>query len=288
MKLKKFYRYSFILILFAFFWNLPVFSVPWENVDSKIEIKMRIPVELFPQFQRMQRGIFQPLDYNWRIDPRNGHYYPYTYYDLDQSYHPGYPTHFNDKYFQYYKAPAKVPLKEYYKSVPAPREGEKYLKDQGEIRFEKLGEIYFKTGSSSLTSKSRYRLSKIAQTFKMKKFSYINIKGYTDVVGSKSKNQRLGLARARRVAEFLEDLGVNMRNAYIGSEGESYQKTKLKYNRRAEIVGFYTPLPKSSQWSYDVDVMAYDKKEPSTFFYFILGLFFLAIIGVAVYFISTN
>lgn len=271
---------------------LPGSLAAWEQVDQKIDIQMKIPVELLPQFQQWGQNLFQPPSYNWQKKPKAGVYYPYKKvpetYPAEWSYQ--YPSYLSDKYFNYYKLKKEQPAKKKKKKpAPSPKAGEKFHKKNQEISFQKLGAVLFPVGSSTLTPKARHRLSKIAMEMKLDRFSYINIKGFTDITGGNKMNHRLGLKRARAVAEFLEALGVNMERAYIGSGGESMAHgSAYKPNRRAEIYGFYSPLPRKTSFSYDAQQMAYDKTGPNYFLFFLVGFLFLAIVGSVVFIIVTN
>ena len=87
-------------------------------------------------------------------------------------------------------------------------------------RFEILsrtGNIYFKSGSARLAAESAPLLARLADIIARCPGMVIKVWGYTDSDGSDADNKRLSDARARAVAAYLVDKGIEQ--ARITSEG---------------------------------------------------------------------
>lgn len=105
--------------------------------------------------------------------------------------------------------------------------------------------VLFKTGSYELDPKSFSALDEVVEIFKENKILKIVIEGHTDNIGTESSNQLLSENRAKAVASYLSDKGIDQsRISYIGygmkkpiadnstSEGRSI-------NRRVEMKVYY-------------------------------------------------
>jgi outer membrane protein OmpA-like peptidoglycan-associated protein len=101
--------------------------------------------------------------------------------------------------------------------------------------------IYFRSGSSILTKKSKRQLDAIAKALKAHKDVKITLRGHTDSKGSKKENQTLSMKRASSVGLAFVDRGVNIDNIWIDGMGESEPITQngtakeMLRNRRVDI-----------------------------------------------------
>ena len=101
--------------------------------------------------------------------------------------------------------------------------------------------IYFKSGSSILTKKSKRQLDAIAKALKAHKNVKITIRGHTDSRGSNKKNKTLSFKRASSTGMALVERGVNIDNIWIDGMGETEPITKngtakeMLLNRRVDI-----------------------------------------------------
>lgn len=79
-------------------------------------------------------------------------------------------------------------------------------------RFEILsraGSIYFQSGSANLSPKSAGILEEVLDIVQRCRDLRIQVAGHTDSIGAAAANQRLSEARAKSVAEYLTDNGVD-------------------------------------------------------------------------------
>ena len=101
--------------------------------------------------------------------------------------------------------------------------------------------IFFKSGSSILTKKSKRQLDAIAKALKEHKDVKVTIRGHTDSKGSKKANKRLSFKRASSTGMALVDRGVNIDNIWIDGMGETEPITQngtakeMLLNRRVDI-----------------------------------------------------
>jgi len=101
--------------------------------------------------------------------------------------------------------------------------------------------IFFRSGSSILTKKSKRQLDAIAKALKEHKDVKVTIRGHTDSKGSKKANKRLSFKRATSTGIALVDRGVNIDNIWIDGMGETELITKngtekeMLLNRRVDI-----------------------------------------------------
>ena len=87
--------------------------------------------------------------------------------------------------------------------------------------FEFVLDVAFATNSTSLLEPARLRLQPIAQVLAEYDRTRISIYGHTDDVGDADYNQQLSVRRARSVAAFLKENGVNPRRVFIVGYGEA-------------------------------------------------------------------
>jgi outer membrane protein OmpA-like peptidoglycan-associated protein len=81
----------------------------------------------------------------------------------------------------------------------------------------------FNTGSSQLTLTGQNRLNKLAYDIQKSdmKIKSLHIKGHTDDVGNEQANLALSLARAKSVANYLQNLGMNRHLMRLDGKGET-------------------------------------------------------------------
>lgn len=105
-----------------------------------------------------------------------------------------------------------------------------------------LETVYFAYDSSELSSEARSRLEENARWMKKHDGKKVTIEGHTDERGTPEYNLALGESRARRVKQYLVQLGVDGDRLSILSYGEekpaAFGATPSDYakNRRAEFV----------------------------------------------------
>jgi len=98
--------------------------------------------------------------------------------------------------------------------------------------------VYFPTASAELDDRAKQQLNSIASCMKRRNVDDALVVGSADPRGSDATNQELGKERARRVAEYLKELGVSENDIRIRSVGESRasaQPTTWPASRRAEV-----------------------------------------------------
>ncbi|MDP8305409.1 MAG: OmpA family protein [Candidatus Chlorobium antarcticum] len=118
-------------------------------------------------------------------------------------------------------------------------------------RVERVGEsirivfdsgILFSTGSSTMTSTSRYNIEKLARILNRYSSTNLVIEGHTDSVGSETLNQTLSERRAESVANLLAGYGVaRYRLSPVGfGETRPVATNETEYgkrlNRRVEVL----------------------------------------------------
>lgn len=102
--------------------------------------------------------------------------------------------------------------------------------------------LNFKTGEATLQSKKSAELAIIVMYMKADKKLKIEITGHTDNLGDEEKNKQLSFNRAKAVADYLIDKGVNPANiSYKGLGSSSPLETNdteqgRKKNRRVEFM----------------------------------------------------
>ena len=75
-----------------------------------------------------------------------------------------------------------------------------------------LHNTFFESGKSSLRVESYSELNRLAKMFEKYPGLVLEISGHTDSRGSRTVNQRLSLARAKSVVDYLKGQGVNAAN----------------------------------------------------------------------------
>lgn len=80
--------------------------------------------------------------------------------------------------------------------------------------------VYFDTDSARLDEKSRERLDTVAECMKRREIDHATIVGRTDPSGTRQYNEKLGLERAKTVAEYLRSRGVPDGDIRVQSKGE--------------------------------------------------------------------
>jgi outer membrane protein OmpA-like peptidoglycan-associated protein len=98
--------------------------------------------------------------------------------------------------------------------------------------------VYFDTDSSRLDQGSQERLDRVAECMKRREVDHATIVGQTDPSGEERHNDKLGLERARVVAEYLRGRGVPEEQIRVRSKGElaSAQSQELwPVERRAGV-----------------------------------------------------
>jgi outer membrane protein OmpA-like peptidoglycan-associated protein len=102
--------------------------------------------------------------------------------------------------------------------------------------------VYFEFNEYSLTSKAFNSIDRVIGHLKLKDDLYIEIKGYTDNVGTESYNNFLSRRRAKMVLDYLNSRGVPselMKAKAYGSDnpvGDNSDPNQAWLNRRAEII----------------------------------------------------
>lgn len=102
--------------------------------------------------------------------------------------------------------------------------------------------ILFSTGSSTITSTSRYNLEKLASILNRYDDTNVVIEGHTDSVGSEQSNQTLSERRAQAVANLLKTYSVSGTRLSPVGYGETRPvasnetESGRRLNRRVEIL----------------------------------------------------
>lgn len=106
-----------------------------------------------------------------------------------------------------------------------------------------MQDFIFKTGSSRINIQYRKILDSLVKFIQNKKFSRIDIKGYTDDVGSDEINEKLSLSRAEAVKKYILNSLPELENVLYsngcGKENPIAPNTSANNrakNRRVEII----------------------------------------------------
>lgn len=104
-----------------------------------------------------------------------------------------------------------------------------------------LANVNFALDSAALSKNARALLDRIARIVKNKGFKSVSLVGFTDPDGSRAYNERLSLARARAVENYLRSQGVNVKfsvdaQADDNPVADNNTKQGKALNRRVEIV----------------------------------------------------
>lgn len=102
--------------------------------------------------------------------------------------------------------------------------------------------LFFETGNTVLTAKSRQSIVDIIQAIKRRKVLSVAVSGHTDSVGSVLINDRLAHDRAEFVRDLLIRSGVNPDNLTVSSHGKGNPLVPTPdgvaepRNRRVEVI----------------------------------------------------
>ena len=113
--------------------------------------------------------------------------------------------------------------------------------NEGQIRLIMPGNITFDVNSSTISESFKPTLNSVAKVVNKYNKTIIQIDGYTDNTGTKSRNEFLSLQRANSVANYLKIRGVS--GSRINTEGKGSQNPIAsnsneygrEQNRRVEI-----------------------------------------------------
>jgi outer membrane protein OmpA-like peptidoglycan-associated protein len=101
--------------------------------------------------------------------------------------------------------------------------------------------LYYRAGGTVLTPESEALLPKILEEAARRPAPDVSVIGHTDTVGGSEANEKLGLQRARSVAEIIRKAGLKVHDLTIASHGEGNplvatpDNTSEPKNRRVEI-----------------------------------------------------
>ena len=104
-----------------------------------------------------------------------------------------------------------------------------------------LANVNFAVGSSNLSKDAIALLTRVANIVKTKGFKNISLIGFTDTDGARKNNEKLSLARAVKVRQYLLSLGVTANFSVDAQADDSpvadnNTKQGKALNRRVEIV----------------------------------------------------
>ncbi len=117
----------------------------------------------------------------------------------------------------------------------------------------KLNNLYFKFGSDSILTESKYELQRAIELIKENTRIVIEISAHTDSIGSDHFNQKLSSQRAKRILKLLAKNGVDARRLTAMGYGRKYPvapnatEDGRKQNRRVEfkIIEFKNPVSRT-------------------------------------------
>jgi outer membrane protein OmpA-like peptidoglycan-associated protein len=101
--------------------------------------------------------------------------------------------------------------------------------------------LYFRENSEDLTPESETLVPEVLRTIRDRSATVISIIGHTDTTGDRSFNYKLGLGRARKIADLLASRGVDPNIVEIESHGKdnllvkTADEVREPRNRRVEI-----------------------------------------------------
>jgi outer membrane protein OmpA-like peptidoglycan-associated protein len=102
--------------------------------------------------------------------------------------------------------------------------------------------LYFDEASDTLNGAAQAAVASIVRAVQDRHSTDVSVTGHTDRTGSAADNYRLGLRRARRVAEVLRQQGVDVSSLFVSSDGESDPLIPTgpgvaeERNRRVEVI----------------------------------------------------
>ncbi|OFX51834.1 MAG: hypothetical protein A2046_00725 [Bacteroidetes bacterium GWA2_30_7] len=85
----------------------------------------------------------------------------------------------------------------------------------------RLNNLFFDDGSSSLKTESYPELNRFVQFLKLNKKIEIEISGHTDNLGEHSKNMEVSTKRAKAVADYIIENGINEKRLTIKGYGDT-------------------------------------------------------------------
>nr|WP_254621618.1 OmpA family protein [Stutzerimonas stutzeri] len=80
--------------------------------------------------------------------------------------------------------------------------------------------MYFGIGSAELTEESERAFAQVVEAIRLRGPSAVSVIGHTDTLSGPVWNERLGLIRARAVADRLRAQAVDMIELSVSSHGE--------------------------------------------------------------------
>jgi outer membrane protein OmpA-like peptidoglycan-associated protein len=102
--------------------------------------------------------------------------------------------------------------------------------------------LYFNVDSAMLTGESQKSLQQVLTAVVSRKSTDVSVVGHTDRVGTREYNYRLGLGRARMIANILICKGIDRAFVSVSSHGEDDPLIKTgdgvpePRNRRVEVI----------------------------------------------------
>ncbi|MBN2091802.1 PD40 domain-containing protein, partial [candidate division KSB1 bacterium] len=104
-----------------------------------------------------------------------------------------------------------------------------------------LNNLYFKFGSDSILTESRYELQRAIELIKENSMMVVEIAAHTDSIGSDRFNQKLSSRRAERIVQLMAKNGIDHRRLVAIGYGRKYPvatnttEEGRKQNRRVEF-----------------------------------------------------
>ena len=101
--------------------------------------------------------------------------------------------------------------------------------------------LYYKAGGTLLTDESQTLLPSILDAARNHPAPDVSVIGHTDTVGDSETNEKLGLDRAKAVAEIITKAGLKVHDLTVASHGErnvlvpTPDNTPEPKNRRVEV-----------------------------------------------------
>jgi peptidoglycan-associated lipoprotein len=101
--------------------------------------------------------------------------------------------------------------------------------------------LYYKVGGTVLTEESQTLIPAILEAARSHPAPDVSVIGHTDTVGDSNTNEKLGLERAKAVAEIIKKAGLKVHDLTIASHGKrnllvaTPDNTSEPKNRRVEI-----------------------------------------------------
>ena len=198
----------------TFAWNIGGASKPWQlYIEPGVYRNLTHgPIDAVQMDKRCAQLALQ-VGFNYKFKTSNG---THNFKTLDL-------TSLNDEINELRRSLAKKPkevIKEVVKEVPVGKTEAKTVKTNN------LFFVTFQQGKSVLVSEMKKSLDKITEG------SHVDIVGTASPEGSKAVNDKLSLARARRVAEYLMSRGVIVDNiSGKGVQGVTSNRLAVIYVR---------------------------------------------------------